>query len=171
MAGITEPIRATSKYVLHDVRDDDVKVQLSKLTCQLEMLTTNKVHEVPTKEVEPCHLCEGVEHSTHDFLSIPVLKESFNQGEHISVNAMIHLNKPILFSVTRTTQGGDPTLIFCGGRINTKVKATSTIHRHKINFKINTHQKTNRGMAGQILHHIVARKGNLSIKHPIVVLI
>ncbi|XP_057513288.1 uncharacterized protein LOC130795259 [Actinidia eriantha] len=93
MAGTTEPTRATGKYVLHDVGDDDVRTQLVKLTRQLEMLTTKKVHEVSTKEVEPCRLCEGVEHSTHDCPSIPVLKESFNQGEHISVNAMNSPNK------------------------------------------------------------------------------
>ncbi|XP_057487086.1 uncharacterized protein LOC130773154 [Actinidia eriantha] len=93
MAGTTKPTRATGKYILHDVGDDDVRTQLAKLTRQLEMLTTKKVHEVTTKEVEPCRLCEGVEHSTHDCPSIPVLKESFNQGEHVSVNAMNPPNK------------------------------------------------------------------------------
>ena len=41
----------------------------------------------------------------------------------------------------------------------------------KINLKINTHHKNNKGMGQQILHHIVAYKGNLPIKHPTVVLI
>ncbi|GFZ10915.1 hypothetical protein Acr_22g0003130 [Actinidia rufa] len=50
MAGTTEPTRATGKYILHDVGDDDVRTQLAKLTRQLEMLTTKKVHEVSTKE-------------------------------------------------------------------------------------------------------------------------
>ncbi|GFZ18531.1 hypothetical protein Acr_27g0002700 [Actinidia rufa] len=49
MAGTTEPTRATGKYILHDVGDDDVRTQLAKLTRQLEMLTTKKVHEVSTK--------------------------------------------------------------------------------------------------------------------------
>ena len=80
MAGTNEPTRATGKYILHDVGDDDVRAQLVKLTCQLEMLTMNKVREVSTKEIEPCHLCEGKEHYTHDCPSIPILKESFNQG-------------------------------------------------------------------------------------------
>ncbi|GFS41654.1 hypothetical protein Acr_00g0075580 [Actinidia rufa] len=53
MAGTTEPTRATSKYILHDVGDDDVMTQLAKLTRQLEMLTTKKVHEVSTKEPNP----------------------------------------------------------------------------------------------------------------------
>ncbi|GFZ18301.1 hypothetical protein Acr_27g0000400 [Actinidia rufa] len=50
MAGTTEPTRATGKYVLHNVGDDDVRTQLAKLTRQLKMLTTKKVHEVSTKE-------------------------------------------------------------------------------------------------------------------------
>ncbi|GFY90952.1 hypothetical protein Acr_07g0011480 [Actinidia rufa] len=50
MAGTTEPTRATGKYILHDVGDDDVRTQLVKLTRQLEMLTTKKVHEMSTKE-------------------------------------------------------------------------------------------------------------------------
>ncbi|GFZ19913.1 hypothetical protein Acr_28g0006180 [Actinidia rufa] len=50
MAGTTEPTRATGKYILHDVGDDDVRTQLAKFTRQLEMLTTKKVHEVSTKE-------------------------------------------------------------------------------------------------------------------------
>ncbi|GFZ11139.1 hypothetical protein Acr_22g0005370 [Actinidia rufa] len=50
MAGTTEPTRATGKYILHDVGDGDVRTQLAKLTRQLEMLTTKKVHEVSTKE-------------------------------------------------------------------------------------------------------------------------
>ncbi|GFZ10975.1 hypothetical protein Acr_22g0003730 [Actinidia rufa] len=53
MAGTTEPTRATGKYILHDVGDDDVRTQLAKLTRQLEMLTTKKVHEVSTKEPNP----------------------------------------------------------------------------------------------------------------------
>ena len=46
--------------------DDDVRTQLAKLTRQLKILTTKKVHEESTKVVEPCCFCEGVEHSTHD---------------------------------------------------------------------------------------------------------
>ncbi|GFS32280.1 hypothetical protein Acr_00g0021700 [Actinidia rufa] len=48
MADTTKPMRAMGKYVLHDVGDDDVRTQLEKLTCQLEMLTTKKVHELTT---------------------------------------------------------------------------------------------------------------------------
>ncbi|GFS34944.1 hypothetical protein Acr_00g0036900 [Actinidia rufa] len=45
MAGTTELTMATGKYVLHDMGDNDVRTQLAKLTRQLEMLTTKKVHE------------------------------------------------------------------------------------------------------------------------------
>ena len=62
MAGTIKPMRAIGKYILHNVGDDDVRAQLAKLTRQLEMLTTKKVHEVSIKEVEACHLCEGVAH-------------------------------------------------------------------------------------------------------------
>ena len=94
MVGTIKPTRATGKYVLHDMYDDDdVRAQLAKLTRQLKMLTTKKVHELSTKEVEHCCLCEWVEHSTHDCPSIPILKESFSQEEHVSVNAMSPLHK------------------------------------------------------------------------------
>ncbi|GFY82758.1 hypothetical protein Acr_02g0009980 [Actinidia rufa] len=53
MTGTTEPTRAMGKYVLHDVGHDDVRERLGKLTHQLEMLTTKKVHEVSTKKPNP----------------------------------------------------------------------------------------------------------------------